>query len=113
MNDKVMGDDCEFAEIGADREFGQLERLFGPLERVAEDDDFSEFDFKNRGSDRTARTAPDRTARTAPDSFGQQTAGQQTARQQAQSQRLATTLQRWEGRCWAVILNPPNNKSLN
>ena len=47
MNDKVMGDDCEFAEIGADREFGQLERLFGPLERVAEDDDFSEFDFKN------------------------------------------------------------------
>ena len=67
----------------------------------------------NRGSDRTARTAPDRTARTAPDSFGQQTAGQQTARQQAQPQRLATTLQRWEGRCWAVVLNPPNNKSLN
>ena len=69
--------------------------------------------YQARGSDRTARTAPDRTARTAPDSFGQQTAGQQTARQQAQPQRLATTLQRWEGRCWAVILNPPNNKSLN
>ena len=67
----------------------------------------------SRDLDRTARTAPDRTARTAPDSFGQQTAGQQTARQQAQSQRLATTLQRWEGRCWAVVLNPPNNKSLN
>ena len=66
-----------------------------------------------RGSDRTARTAPDRTARTAPDSFGQQTAGQQAARQQAQSQRLANTLRRWEGRCWAVVLNPPNNKSLN
>ena len=67
----------------------------------------------DRDSDRTARTAPDQTARTAPDSFGQQTTRQHTAKQQAQSQRLANTLRRWEGRCWAVVLNPPNNKSLN
>ena len=47
MNDKVMGGDYEFAEIGADREFAQLERLFGPLEHIAADDRYSEFDFKN------------------------------------------------------------------
>eukprot|EP01045_Picozoa_sp_COSAG04_P031730 COSAG04_NODE_5969_length_1446_cov_1.485523_2_plen_146_part_00 len=34
-------------------------------------------------------------------------------RQQVQSQRLANTLRRWQGRCWAVVLHPPNNKSLN
>ena len=44
---KTMGDDLEYGLRGEDRLHATLNRLFGPLESLSDDDKYSVFDFKN------------------------------------------------------------------